>query len=416
MPSATHQRSDIAAIDLKDPDLYVDHVPFEVFETLRRDDPVHWNPETGGAGFWALTRYDDIVEVSRRPELFSSANKNGGHRIFNENEVGLTNAGDSGIGVPFISRDPPTHSAYRKFVMPALTPKRLEGIEERVGERCKALIDKIPLGEQIDIVPLLSAPLPLLTLADLLDVPFDLWEKLYDWTNAFVGEDDPDFRRSPEAMGATLGEFFEFARDLFDRRRAEPGPDIASLLANAEIDGEPIPFSEFVANLILTLVGGNETTRNSISHTLSAFAANPAQWDLVRQNPSVLQTAVREMVRYASPVMHMRRTAMADTEIRGRKIARGDKVVMWYISGNRDEAVFEAPPRFDISRPTVPHIGFGTGQHVCVGWRLAELQLRIVFRQLAERIERIEQIGQPRRFRSNFINGLKNLDLVLAPT
>ena len=400
--------------DLRDPDLYLETAPHAVFARLRREQPVYWNPEVDGPGFWSLTRYADIVEVSRRPELFSSAHENGGHRIFNENEVGLTGANESAIGVPFISRDPPSHGEYRKFIMPALTPKRLEGIEQRVSARCAALLDQVPLDEAVDIVPLLSAPLPLLTLADLLGVSFDLWPKLYDWTNAFVGEDDPDFRRSPEAMAETLGEFFAFARDLFDRRRAEPGPDIASLLANSQIGGRPAPFGEFVANLILTLVGGNETTRNSLSHTLSAFAAHPGQWDRVRENPETLAAAVREMVRYASPVMHMRRTAVADTEIGGQRIAKGDKVVLWYISGNRDEAVFEDPDRFDIARGAVPHIGFGTGQHVCVGWRLAELQLRVAFGQLAARVRRFEQIGQPRRFRSIFINGLKNLDLKLV--
>jgi linalool 8-monooxygenase len=401
--------------DLRDPDLYLDTAPHDVFARLRREQPVYWNPEADGPGFWALTRYADIVEVSRRPELFSSAHANGGHRIFNENEVGLTRADEAAIGVPFISRDPPSHGEYRKFVMPALAPKRLEGIEQRVSERCAALLGKVPLGEAIDIVPLLSAPLPLLTLADLLGVSFDLWPKLYDWTNAFVGEDDPDFRRSPEAMAGTLAEFFAFARELFDSRRAEPGQDIATLLANARIDGQPVPFSEFVANLILTLVGGNETTRNSLSHAMAAFAAHPEQWERIREDPQRLGSAVREMVRYASPVMHMRRTATADTEIGGRRIAKGDKVVLWYISGNRDEDVFENPDRFDIGRGAVPHIGFGTGQHVCVGWRLAELQLRVAFGQLAGRVRRFEQIGQPRRFRSNFINGLKNLDLKLVP-
>jgi linalool 8-monooxygenase len=401
--------------DLKDPDLYQDRAPYDVFARLRRECPVYWNPESDGAGFWALTRHADIVEVSRQPELFSSAHENGGHRIFNENEVGLTNAGESAIGVPFISRDPPSHGVYRKFVMPALTPGRLEGIEARISERCEALLAEIPLGEVVDIVPRLSAPLPLLTLADLLGVPFDLWPRLYDWTNAFVGEDDPDFRRSPEAMTATLGEFFSFAQDLFDRRRADPGPDIATLLANAEIDGQPIPFKEFVANLILVLVGGNETTRNSISHTMAAFSANPEQWDWLREDTDRLKSAVREMVRYASPVMHMRRTATADTEIGGQKIRKGAKVVLWYISGNRDEAVFEHPDRFDVTRSSVPHVGFGTGQHVCVGWRLAELQLRVAFGHLARRVKRFEQVGQPRRFRSNFINGLKDLDLRLVP-
>jgi linalool 8-monooxygenase len=401
--------------DLKDPDLYVQQVPHELFAQLRREDPVYWNPEVDGRGFWALTRHADIIEVSRRPDLFSSAYENGGHRIFNENEVGLTGAGESAIGIPFISRDPPLHMQYRKVVMPALAPSRLAGIEERVSARCTDLIARIPLGETLDIVPLLSAPLPLLTLAELLDVPGELWLELYDWTNAFVGEDDPDFRQSPEAMARTLGEFFAFAQDLFSRRRANPGTDLASVLANAHINGVPASFNEFVANLILALVGGNETTRNSLSHSIVAFAQNPDQWERVRQEPQILRSGVRELVRFASPVMHMRRTATADTEIGGKKIAKGDKVVMWYVSGNRDERVFERADSFDITRGNIPQIGFGTGQHACIGFRLAEMQLRIAFGQLAARVRGFEVTAPPRRFRSNFINGLKNLDVKLVP-
>jgi len=400
--------------DLKDPGLYVEQVPYEVFARLRREAPVYWNKESDGAGFWALTRHAQIVEVSRRPELFSSAFENGGHRIFNENEVGLTGAGESAIGIPFISRDPPLHTQYRKVVMPALAPNRLQGIEDRVRARCIDLLAKVPLDEAVDVVPLLSAPLPLLTLAELLDVPAELWPKLYDWTNAFVGEDDPEFRRSPEAMGQVLAEFFGFARELFEQRRAKPGEDLASVLANAVINAAPVPFNEFVGNLILVLVGGNETTRNSLSHGIASFARFPDQWQRVRQQPEVLRAGVRELVRFASPVMHMRRTAMADTEIGGQKIRKGDKVVMWYISGNRDEDAFSRPDEFDITRGNMPQIGFGSGQHACVGFRLAEMQLRVAFGLLAERVDRFEIMAPPRRFRSNFINGLKNLNVKLV--
>lgn len=400
--------------DLKDPDLYVDHMPYEVFADLRQSNPVYWNPETDGSGFWAVTRHADIVEVSRQPLLFSSAYANGGHRIFNENEVGLTGAGDSAVGIPFISIDPPTHTQYRKVIMPALSPVRLGDIEARIEARVERLLAEIPMDEAVDLVPLLSAPLPLLTLAELLGVPAERWTDLYRWTNAFVGEDDPEFRQSPEAMGQIMGEFFAFAQDLFEQRRASPGPDIATLLANAEIDGQPTPFRDFVGNLILVLVGGNETTRNSFSHTITALSQHPEQWDLLRADPELLKTATAEMVRYASPVIHMRRTATADTTIGGQAIRKGDKVVLYYSSGNRDEAVFERPDAFDVTRKNVQHVGFGAGQHVCVGSRLAEMQLRVGFRLLAKRVFRFEVVAPSRRFRSNFINGLKNLDTRLV--
>jgi linalool 8-monooxygenase len=412
--SNTTIKADRTSIDLKDPDIYLERVPHELFAQLRRDDPVYWNPEKDGPGFWALTRHADITDVSRKPQLFSSAFENGGHRIFNENEVGLTGANDSAIGIPFISRDPPTHMEYRMIVAPALSATRLAGIEERVRARCADLIAAIALDQTVDVVPLLSAPLPLLTLAELLGVPADLWLKLYEWTNAFIGEDDPEFRRSPESMASTMQEFGAFAMELFEQRRANPGPDLATILATASIGGVPVAFNEFIANLILALVGGNETTRNSISHTMIAFAENPDQWDKVRRDPNILRTSVREMVRYASPVMHMRRTAMEDTVIGGKKISKGDKVVMWYPSGNRDEAVFERPASFDVTRRIIPQIGFGSGQHACVGFRLAEMQLRIVFEILANKVGRFEVVTRPRRFRSNFINGLKNLDLRLV--
>lgn len=404
---------EIENIDLKNPDLYRDRAPHDMFEYLRAVDPVFWNEEQDGAGFWSLTRYDAIVAVSKNPALFSSAAANGGHRIFNEHEVGLTGAGESGIGTPFISVDPPVHTQYRKYIMPAVSPGRLAGIEARIHQRCTELIDKIACNTTVDIVPLLSAPLPLLTLCELFDLPSEMWVKLYHWTNAFVGEDDPDFRQSAEAMAAIMEEFMDFAQWLYVERRARPGQDLATLLATMEVNGTPVSYSDFVGNLILALVGANETTRNSISHSIVAFSENPDQWDAVRADRDLLKFGVREMVRYASPVMHMRRTAMDDTQIGGKLIRKGDKVVMWYISANRDENVFGNPHRFDLARGNIQHLGFGSGQHVCVGSRLAEMQLRVAFGLLASRVKSFHVQSPPRRFRSNFINGLKNLDVDL---
>ena len=400
--------------DLKDPDLYVGGMPYAELADLRAAGSVHWNPESDGAGFWAVLGFDDIVTVSRQADLFSSAHENGGHRIFNENEVGLTGAGESAIGIPFISRDPPTHTQYRKFVMPALSPGRLEGIEARIAERVERLFAEVPLGEAIDILPLLTVPLPLLTLAELLGVPAETWHDLHRWTDAFVGEDDPDFRQSPEAMQAVMGEFIGFATALFNERRANPGPDIASLLANTEIHGEPVPLGDFVGNLILALVGGNETTRNSINHSLIAFANNPDQWDAIRADRALLPNSVKEMVRYASPVIHMRRTATRDTELGGQAIRKGEKVVVFYPSGNRDPSIFADPDAFDITRPIRQHLAFGAGTHVCVGSRLAEMQLRLAFATMARHVRRIEIIGEPSRVRSNFINGFKRLEVRLT--
>lgn len=316
--------------------------------------------------------------------------------------------------MPFISRDPPYHTRYRAFVMPALAPVRIAGIEERIAARVDALLAELPRDEPIDLLGRFTVPLPLLTLAELLGLPGDMWRDLHRWTDAFIGEDDPDLRQSPEAMGAVLGEFMGFATELYHARRKEPGQDIASLLANAAIDGKPMPLAEFIGNLVLALVGGNETTRNSLNHTVIAFARDPAQWELVRREPELLAGAAKEMVRHASPVVHMRRTATRDTELGGKAIRKGDKVVMFYPSGNRDETVFEAPDRFDVTRRIRTHVGFGSGAHVCVGSRLAEMQLRLAFGALVRHVRGFEIVGDPLRVRSNFITGFKRLEARLV--
>lgn len=401
--------------DLGDPSLYAAGMPYDLFAELRRIGPVHWNPPAQDrGGFWAVLGFEEILAVSKQSDLFSSARENGGHRIFDENEAGLAGSGDSGIGVPFISRDPPIHTQYRKFVVPALSPGRLEGIQTRIAARVEALLAEVPLNEAIDILPCFTVPLPLLTLAELLGVPGGMWRDLHRWTDAFIGEDDPDFRQSPEAMQLVVGEFFGFCQTLFESRRAEPTSDLASLLANSEIGGEPVPFPDFVGNLVLALVGGNETTRNTLNHSMIAFARDPAQWQLIRDNPDLLPGAVKEMVRHASAVIHMRRTAMRDTELGGQAIRKGDRVVMFYPAGNRDAAAFSDPDRFDVTRQVRQHVAFGAGAHVCVGSRLAEMQLRVAFGELARHVSCFEIVGQPQRVRSAFINGFKKLEVRLV--
>ncbi|WP_408590171.1 cytochrome P450 [Novosphingobium sp.] len=401
--------------DLGDPSLYVQGMPYDLFAELRRMGPVHWNaPAEDRGGFWAVLGFAEIMEVSKRSNLFSSAHENGGHRIFDENEAGLAGSGDSGIGVPFISRDPPIHTQYRKFVVPALSPVRLDGIETRIEARVEALLADVPLNTAINILPFFTVPLPLLTLAELLGVPTQTWRDLHRWTDAFIGEDDPDFRQSPEAMQQVVGEFFGFCQHLFETRRAAPTADLASLLANSEIGGKPVPFPDFVGNLVLALVGGNETTRNTLNHTMIAFARDPQQWQIIRENPDLLPGAVKEMARHASAVIHMRRTAMHDTELGGQTIRKGERVVMFYPAGNRDEAAFAEPDRFDVTRQVRQHVAFGAGAHVCVGSRLAEMQLRVAFRLLARHVSAFEVVGQPQRVRSAFINGFKRLDVRLV--
>lgn len=403
------------SLDLKDPDLYLHGVPYALIADMRRAAPLHWNPESDGAGFWSVLRYDDIVAISKDPETFSSAYANGGHRIFNENERGVAELGDAGIGIPFISTDPPLHRWYRAAVLPGLKLGRVREMGDRLRARITHLIDGLQghTGE-FDFVERIAAPFPLMTLAELFGVPVDDIDKLYNWSNAMVGEDDPSLRVSPAQMADTLGEMLDYANFIFDARRKEPQDDILSMLAHGRLNGEPISRADFLGTFILLLVGGNETTRNSIAHGMVAFTENREQWRRLRDNRALMQGAVREIVRYASPVFHMRRTATRDTVVNGQALARGDKVVLWYMAGNRDELAFDEPERFDIERAGPLHVGFGTGEHTCLGNRLAEVQIGLMFDALLERMPGLRICGPGRRMRSNFINGYLHLPATLG--
>jgi linalool 8-monooxygenase len=400
-------------IDLKDPDLYLTGQPHETFAWLRANDPVYWNPETDGAGFWAVTRHADIVAVSGDPLTFSSARENGGHRIFNENTIG-----GEGIEASMISMDPPRHVDYRRMVMGGFTPPRLRDMEAGIRRRAVNLIEAMIAKTRaedgpIDFVSGFSAPYAIQTLAELFGVSEADGDKLFEWSNAVVGEDDPEVRVNQEHMNACIQEMAAYSLRVWGERVAAPGPDLISMLVKAAQDGTEMSVPRYLATFILLVVAGNETTRNSISGGLIALGENPEQRERAMAEPAILPHMAQEIVRWVSPVLHMRRTATRDVEIGGTAVRAGDKVVMWYPSGNRDEAVFEDPYRFDIGRTARAgggkHLGFGYGEHVCLGQRLAELQLRVAYEELFSRLADLKPAGKPRRLRSNFINGIKSL-------
>ncbi|HEY2658758.1 MAG TPA: cytochrome P450 [Caulobacteraceae bacterium] len=405
-------------IDLKDPDLYVPGVPHEAFTWLRANQPVYWNPETDGAGFWALTRHADVVAASTDPATFSSARENGGHRIFNEN---LFPAQD--IEASMISMDPPIHVDYRRMVMGGFTPPRLRDMEAGVRRRAVTLIEAMIAkqrseGGPIDFVSGFSAPYAIQTLAELFGVSETDGDKLFEWSNAVVGEDDPELRASPEYMQGCIQQMAAYSMGLWQLRAGAGGGDVISMLVKAAEAGTAMSIPRYLSTFILLVVAGNETTRNSISGGLIALEENPAEREKAMADPSLLPHLAQEIVRWVSPVLHMRRTAMRDVQLGGQLIRQGDKVVMWYPSANRDESVFEDPFRFDIGRTARPgapkHIGFGYGEHVCLGQRLAELQLRVAYEELFARLPDIRTAGPPRRLRSNFINGVKELPVTFT--
>lgn len=400
--------------DLKSPDLYQHEEHHDVFRRLRAEEPVYWNPEADSTGFWAITRYDDIEAISKNPKVFSSAKENGGHRIFNENDIDGNDTDAS-----MISMDPPEHASYRRMVTPGFVPKRITGMEDRIRARVTRLLDNLPKSGEAEFVSSVAAVLPIEVLAELFGVPESDGAKLFEWSNATVGEDDPELRVSDEYMKKCVLEMAGYAAGLWQQRLENPGADLISMLAHSRVNGEAMTFPTYIGTFILLVVGGNETTRNSISGGLLALSENPEERRKLLDDPSLIPSAVQEIVRWVSPVLHMRRTATEDTEIRGQKIRQGDKVVMWYASGNRDEEKWDDPFRFDVTRYTKPNaatqLGFGAGQHFCLGSRLAELQLKVLFEELLRRFPDIHVSGPVRRMRSNFIYGLKEMPVRYTP-
>jgi linalool 8-monooxygenase len=408
------------AIDLKNSALYLPAVPHEEMSWLRANDPVHWNEETDGPGFWSITRYADIVRCSTDPATFSSARLNGGHRIFDEDTQ------NESIETSMISMDPPEHLQYRRMVMPGFTGPRLGAMEAGIRARGVALIERMIARweaggrKPVDFVEGFAAPFAIQTLAELFGVSMDDGDKLFEWSNAIVAEEDPELRPAEDYATKMIMEMMQYCFAQREDRLKNPGGDLISMLAHTEVDGAAMSPGKFLATFMLLVVAGNETTRNSITGGLMALDDFPAERAKAMANPALLKSGAGEFVRWVSPVHHMRRTAMADVELGGKTIRKGDKVILWYASGNRDESVYSDPFAFRIDRfedPAVPkHLGFGTGQHVCLGQRLAELQIRIAYEELFARLPNLRHVGEGRRVLSNFINGWKDLpvDLGLA--
>jgi len=400
-------------VDLGNPDLYVSAVPHEVFTWLRREDPVHWNPVTNGRGFWSVTKYDDIVAISKNPEVFSSAREHGGHRIYDENIVGTAGMGAEETDAPFISMDPPEHNRYRRMISPGFGPSRLKALEGQIHDRVCAILDRLGARKECEFVTEVAAELPIQVLAELLGIPQADRLKLFDWSNSMIAEDDPELRKGPEETAADVRAMIEYSGRLWEERVANPGTDLISMLIHPDADGEVMSKERYLGTFILLVAAGNETTRNSISGGLIALAQFPEQRRQLADNPALYGTAAAEIIRYVSPIMHMRRTAIADSVIRGKTIRRGDKIIMWYVSANRDEEIFTNPFGFDLTRAEATQLGFGVGQHFCLGARLAELQLRIFFTEFLRRYPNAEPSGPIRRMRSNFVAGIKEMPVRL---
>jgi len=400
----------VAPVDLSDSRSYVAGVPHAYLAHLRRNDPVHWQDEPGGPGFWAVTKYADCVTVNRDYERFSSAAKGTMPFELGEEEVAQQS-------LMMLNMDPPLHTRYRRLVNKGFTPRMVRDLEESIHRTTDAIIDDVIEKGEADFVTQISAELPLQVIAELLGVPQEDRHKMFEWSNRMVGNADPEYQAEADLALSSALELYAYAAELFAKKRIDPHADLMSALTSVEVEGERLSDLELELFFLLLTVAGNETTRNLMSGAMHAFFQHPEQWQRLRQDRSLLPTAVDEMLRFVSPVMNFRRTAMVDLTMSGTKMKAGDKVVFFHASANRDEDVFDSPDTFDISRDPNPHIAFGGGgPHFCLGTNLARMEIRVMFEHLLDRMPDISQDGDVQRLQSQFINGVKHLPVAFTPS
>ncbi len=394
-----------------------------IFAELRNTEPVAWCPEPwGGAGFWSITTYDDIQSVSRNPKVFSSDGRHGGitlptpEMVRNRYGLGPERDAEQSIfdgGRSMISMDPPEHNQHRRMIAPGFTPQRLDAMVDGIRRRCVAILDRVALGHECEFVSAVAAELPIQMLAELFDVPQDDRHKLFEWSNIIIGGDDPDIATSREHVMKAIMEMIGYAMQLYQQRLASPGSDLISMLVHAQADGKQMEMPDYLSAFVLLVVAGNETTRNSISGGIQALSMFPEQRRKLIENPGLIPQAVDEIIRWVHPVIYMRRTCLEDTVVGGQMIRAGDKLALWYVSGNRDESKWSDPFRFDVAREGPRHLSFGYGQHLCIGWRLAEIQLTVALEEMLKRFPDYSVAGTPARMRSNFLSSIKQMRVLL---
>lgn len=412
-------------INLADPRLFERGEAHEAFRILRREAPVHWNPGTEELnGFWSLTKYDDILFVSRNPNLFISSKGIAGSGLRHPERYPQTMANRPG-GASIITMDPPRHVKMRRLVNKGFTPRAVNAMEGQIRQITNEILDRVDGKPACDFVLEISSQLPLAVICGMMGLDREHWPLMFELTNSVLGSGDPEYQSevSEEERGSLVAQqrtaaagalkMFGFFSEILARRRKEPGDDLVSVLIASEVDGEKLTEQDILAFCFLLILAGNETTRNAISGGLLALCEHPAERARLQADMSLMDSAVEEILRWTSPVLHMTREATADVEIRGQQIRAGQKVIMWYPSANRDEDVFDDPYTFTITREPNEHLAFGIGEHFCLGSGFARKEIKVMFEELFRRFPNIQLDGPAERLRSNFIGGIKHLPVTL---
>ena len=396
-----------ARIDFNDLDVWQRAVPHDWFAWLREHEPVYWQdqPRGVGTGYWCLTKHADIVATSKDFRRFSSG------RGMHIKDMG------PGTEHMLINQDPPRHTRLRSLISHGFHPRMIANLEDKIREVVTEILDGVGPNGECDFVTDIAAELPLIVICELAGVPPEDRHKVFEWSNTMIGTgDDPEYSPGMEDATRAFLEVNDYATILGELRRHEPREDLVSAIVNAEIDGDKLLDIEIAVFFVVLMIAGNETTRNLMSGGMRAMIENPEQRERLAAEPALFQTAVDEMLRWVSPVNYFRRTATEDFELRGKTIRAGDKVCLWYPSGNHDEEVYDHPDSFDVGRTPNPHCAFGGGgPHFCMGFSLAQLEIRVMFEEIFRRLPDVQFAGPVQRLRSNFINGTRHMPVRFTP-
>ena len=394
---------DPKTLDLVTPEHYEQHgYPHPEWAWVRRHDPVFWYDRPNVDPFWAITKHADIIEIGKQPHIFLNAPR---LAVFTKDLPP-----PEGQARHLLNMDPPEHARYRRVTSGWFTPRAIKAMDGKVARVTREVLDDAATKTDGDFVRDISARITIAVIAEMLGVPRRDWELLFRWTNEIIAPQDPEFQHGAtptETIDRARMELFTYFNDLSNARRAHPTDDIVSIVANSQVEGQPLPPVELLSYYFLLVVAGNETTRNAMTGGMLAFLENPGEWQKLQRDAALLENAVEEIVRWITPVIQFGRTATQDYTLRGKTIRAGESVCLFYPSGNRDEDIFDDPFTFRIDRQPNLHIAFGMGEHVCLGAHLARLELHHAFAQLRERLESCEPAGRAERVRSSFVGGIK---------